>query len=110
MHMFPFFGALLHGTVLATLSFFVLFAASKADGRIKSFGIVLGTWLAILALIALVGLTFMSKTGGMGGMNSGMMQGSGSGIMQGSGQGMMQGAGPGSMHGSDGAQPDTTKP
>lgn len=105
MHIFPIFGALLHGTVIAILSFFVLFAASKADGRIKSFGIILGTWLAILALIAVIGLTFMSKTGGMsgmGGMNSSMMQGSGSD--------MMQGAGPGSMHGSDGTQPDTTKP
>lgn len=98
MHMVSFLGALLHGTVLAILSFFVLFAASKADGRIKSFGLILGSWLAILALIAVVGMTFMPRTGPFGRMGYGMMQGSG--------QDMKQGAGPGWME----TQPNTTKP
>ena len=101
MHMFPILGALLHGTALAVLSFFVLFAASKADGRIKSFGVILGTWLAILALIAVIGLSFMPRTGPYGGMGYGMMQGSG--------PGWMQGAGPGRMHGTDGTKTDTAK-
>ncbi len=47
------FGAILHATVLGVISFFVLFAASKADGFVALLGRLLGYWLLLLAILGL---------------------------------------------------------
>lgn len=52
MHPHFIIGGLLHGTAIAVLAFFVLFAASKAEGLIKLLGMVLGIWVLVLALLA----------------------------------------------------------
>ena len=54
MHLFFVGAGLLHATALAVLGFFVLFAASRSAGLLKRFGYVLGWWLFILAVLALV--------------------------------------------------------
>lgn len=54
MHMHFLAGAILHATALAVLGFFVLFAAGKAGGIVKLVGTVLGWWLWILAVLAIV--------------------------------------------------------
>ena len=84
----------LHVTVLLIVAFFILFAASKADGIVGLFGKVLGVWVVLVALLHVVGF-FMP---GMMGMKPGMMPG-----------GMMHGHW---MHhmGSDGAQPAPMTP
>ena len=48
-----FVGIALHATVLAVLAFFVLFAASKADGFVKLLGMILGAWLLLLMVGAI---------------------------------------------------------
>jgi hypothetical protein len=55
MHPFFIFGALLHATACAVVGFFILFAATRTAGLLKTVGNVLGIWLFILALIALIG-------------------------------------------------------
>lgn len=47
-------GAILHATALAVLGFFVLFAAGKAEGIVRLVGMLLGWWLWILAVLAIV--------------------------------------------------------
>jgi hypothetical protein len=54
MHMHFIVGAVLHATAIAVLGFFVLFAASKASGIVKLAGTLLGWWLWILAVLAIV--------------------------------------------------------
>ena len=54
MQLFFLAGGLLHATALAVLGFFVLFAASKSTGLLKRIGDVLGWWLFILAVLALI--------------------------------------------------------
>ena len=51
-------------TVLAVLAFFVFFAASKSQGRLKLFGYVLGWWLIMLvfALFLMVALPALSPS------------------------------------------------
>jgi len=79
MH-FMWFGVLHHVIVLAVVAFFVLFAASKADGFVKILGNVLGYLFLILAVLSIVcaaiapnfaghpfGMTFMER------MHHGMM-------------------------------------
>src|SRR5271165_5841133 len=46
-------GIVLHATVLAVLAFFVLFAASKAEGLVKLLGYILGLWLLLLTIGAI---------------------------------------------------------
>lgn len=55
MHPFFIFGALLHATACAVVGFFILFAATRTAGLLKTVGNILGIWLFILAVIALVG-------------------------------------------------------
>lgn len=98
MHSFFIFGAFLHATALAVVSFFVFFTASKAQGRLATFGNLLGVWLLILALIALVFVVVMVASGGQ-------MPG---GYGYGYGQHMMNGPGWGWMHGT--TQPPATTP
>ncbi len=51
-----FFFSLMPATVCVTIGYFVLFAASKADGGIKIFGWVLAIWLFVIAaFIPIVG-------------------------------------------------------
>ncbi len=51
-----FFFSLMPATICVTIGYFVLFAASKADGGIKIFGAVLAIWLfAIAAFIPIIG-------------------------------------------------------
>jgi len=47
-------GAVLHATVLGVIGFFVLFAAEKCSGIVKFVGTLLGWWLWILAVLAIV--------------------------------------------------------
>jgi hypothetical protein len=58
MHAFFILLALLHATALAVIGFFVLFAASRSTGLLKTIGNMLGAWLFILALLAIVGAAF----------------------------------------------------
>src|SRR5215472_3206759 len=53
MHFFA-IAAVLHTLIVAVLAFFVLFAASKADGFVRLLGNVLGWILLIAALLGLV--------------------------------------------------------
>ena len=55
MHSFFWVGAILHATAMAVVGFFVLFAAGKSGGLLRTIGNVLGIWLFILAVLALVG-------------------------------------------------------
>ncbi|MDE2182210.1 MAG: hypothetical protein KGJ78_04245 [Alphaproteobacteria bacterium] len=54
MHPFFIIGAVYHMLAVAVLAFFVLFAASRADGFVKILGNVLGWLLLIAALLVLV--------------------------------------------------------
>lgn len=64
---------LMHVTVLLIVAFFVLFAASKAEGIVRLFGYLLGAWLMLGAVLHVVGF-FMPGTLGMKpGMHGGMM-------------------------------------
>ncbi len=56
--------ALAFATVIATIGFFVLFAASKAEGLLKAFGTVLGLWVLLLTGIIVVGGITASMFGG----------------------------------------------
>jgi hypothetical protein len=78
MHPF-FFGAIHHVLVVAVVAFFVLFAASKADGFVKILGNVLGYLLLILAVLWIVWAATAPTFGGrvfgapfMGDMHQGM--------------------------------------
>jgi len=53
MHFFA-FAAVLHTIIVAVVAFFVLFAASKADGFVRLLGNVLGWLLLIAAVLGLV--------------------------------------------------------
>ncbi len=44
-------GAVLHGTVLGIIAFFVLFAAGKAEGFTALLGRLLGYWVLLLAIL-----------------------------------------------------------
>jgi len=45
---------IVHATFIAVVGFFVLFAASKASGIVRLVGTILGWWLWILAVLAIV--------------------------------------------------------
>jgi hypothetical protein len=62
MHFFA-IAAVLHTLIIAVLAFFVLFAASKADGFVRLLGNVLGWILLIAALLGLVFGIFHVMTG-----------------------------------------------
>jgi len=50
-------------TVVVTVAFFVLFAASKAQGGVRVFGRILGIWILLIALMFPVGSAFMVMSG-----------------------------------------------
>ena len=54
MHPFVIVGSLFPATALAVVGFFVLFAAERAAGRIRTIGNVLGVWLFFLAGVAII--------------------------------------------------------
>lgn len=62
-----------HVTVLLVLAFFILFAASKAEGLVALLGNVLGVWVIIVAVLHIVAY-FLPGTFGM---REGMMHGGG---------------------------------
>jgi hypothetical protein len=59
----------MHVTVLLIVAFFILFAASKAEGIVGLLGNILGIWVVLVALLHIVGF-FVP---GMMGMKPGMM-------------------------------------
>jgi hypothetical protein len=82
MYPFFFYGAVHHLILVAVLAFFVLFAASKADGFVKILGNVLGYLLLIAAVLCLLGAATAPMFGGrpfgmtsLGTMHPGMEQG-----------------------------------
>jgi hypothetical protein len=66
MHMDMLAHAVLHATVAAVIGFFVLFAASKADGIVKLVGTILGWWLWIIAVLSIVCVFVYPAMGGKG--------------------------------------------
>ncbi|MFI4973558.1 MAG: hypothetical protein ACHP84_03350 [Caulobacterales bacterium] len=72
MHALLVYAALLHITALMVIGFFVLFAASRSTGRLKTIGNVLGAWLFVVAAIALICAIFIAVTFG-GRLGHGMM-------------------------------------
>ncbi|MGA7675441.1 MAG: hypothetical protein WCA78_10415 [Rhizomicrobium sp.] len=82
MHPFFFIGAVHHVIVVAVIAFFVLFAASKANGFVKILGNVLGYLLLIAAVLCFLAAATAPFFGGrpfgmnaMGYMHPGMEQG-----------------------------------
>ena len=63
MHAFFILGGLLHATVLAIIGFFVLFTASKAQGLVRQIGNLLGAWLYILAVLAIIASVAFAAAG-----------------------------------------------
>jgi hypothetical protein len=72
MHPFMLVGALLHATALAVLAFFIWFAAAHSAGRLKMFGVILGAWIALLAVAGIV-MAVVWPGHGMGGHMHGWM-------------------------------------
>lgn len=59
-----FFFSFMPATICVTVSFFVLFAASKAaDTGLKTFGRVLAIWLFIVAAFILIAGAYVSLSG-----------------------------------------------
>ena len=67
-----------HVTLLLIVAFFILFAASKAEGLVALLGNVLGVWVVIVAILHIVAF-FMpgmfGMKGGPGMMHDRMMRG-----------------------------------
>jgi len=55
--------AVLHGTILGIIAFFVLFAASKAEGFTALLGRLLGYWVLLLAVLGVVCAVYGGITG-----------------------------------------------
>jgi hypothetical protein len=66
MHMFVAFHVLHFVFGALILSFFILFAASKAEGLVALFGNVLGVLLLLCALLGVVGAVMMHGEGDKG--------------------------------------------
>jgi len=58
-----FFFSLIPATFFVTVGFFVLFAASKADGSAKGFGQILAVWIFIIALFPLTAGAYFTLSG-----------------------------------------------
>ena len=50
-------------TFWAVVGFFVLLGASKAEGRLRTFGSVLGIWVVVLAVLIPLGGLFVTVSG-----------------------------------------------
>ena len=70
MHPFVMF-AVLHATGLAVLAFFIWFAAAHTSGLLRLFGVILGAWIALLAIACIV-MPVMWPGHGMGPMHGWM--------------------------------------
>lgn len=65
---------IMHVTVLLIVAFFILFAASKADGLVALFGRILGAWVVLVAILHIVTCFVPGLMGkAMGPMHDGMM-------------------------------------
>lgn len=62
--MFMIMGVVTHVTILAIVGYFILFSASKADGFVALIGRLLGYWVFLLAILAIVGAVAMHLSGG----------------------------------------------
>jgi hypothetical protein len=58
-----FFFSFMPATICVTIGYFVLFAASRADDGIKTFGRVLAIWLFIIAAFILIAGAYASLSG-----------------------------------------------
>lgn len=63
---------LMHVTLLLIVAFFILFAASKAEGIVSLFGNILGVWVVLVALLHIVGFLMPGMMGKAGMMEGGM--------------------------------------
>jgi CDP-diglyceride synthetase len=64
MHPMIIVGVVLHVTLFATLAFFVLFAAQRAQGLVKLLGNVVGAWLLLLAILVILACATAPMFGG----------------------------------------------
>ncbi len=58
-----FFFSLMPATVCVTIGYFVLFAASKAEGGIKTFGWILSIWLFVIAALIPIAGAYVTLAG-----------------------------------------------
>lgn len=58
-----FFISFMPATFWAVVGYFVLFSSSKAEGRIKTLGQVLGIWAFIIAACILLAGAYITSTG-----------------------------------------------
>jgi hypothetical protein len=58
-----FFFSLMPATICVTVGYFVLFAASKADDGIKTFGRVLAIWLFVIAAFIAIAGAYVTLAG-----------------------------------------------
>jgi hypothetical protein len=58
-----FFFSLMPATICVTIGYFVLFAASKADDGIKTFGRVLAIWLFVIAAFIPIAGAYVTLAG-----------------------------------------------
>ena len=65
---------LMHVTILLIVAFFVLFAASKAEGIVSLFGYLLGAWLVLGAVLHVVGFFMPGALGMKPGPHEGTMR------------------------------------
>lgn len=70
-----FFASFLPATVWVVIGFFILFAATKTEGALQTFGRVLGMWALAIALMFPVMGTYVTLSGAcpMGAMMETMM-------------------------------------
>jgi hypothetical protein len=57
-------GMILHATIALIIAFFVLFAASKAEGLVKLLGTVLGLWVLVVTIVMIAGAVTAPMFGG----------------------------------------------
>ncbi len=58
-----FFFSLMPATICVTIGYFVLFAASKAEGGIKTFGWILAIWLFLIAAFIPIAGAYVTLAG-----------------------------------------------
>ncbi len=58
-----FFFSLIPATVWVIIGFFVLFASTKAEGRLGMFGLVLAIWIFIIAALFPLGGAYVTVAG-----------------------------------------------
>ncbi len=57
-------GLIHHATLALIVAFFILFAASKAEGLVKLLGTVLGLWVLVLTIVLVAGAVTAPMFGG----------------------------------------------